>query len=198
MQCRTVLIILFLKYSQCSKGDDSEINKTDKEEDSVDAPNAPQSDSSGDSCIIPLDDLLILFTLTFFIITFLYFFIRYLLRRRRLHLKQSQSVEKVTRRYRFGRIRKNSKGRPWLYPLDPLPKRPAKEPTLDDHDADNLIQSDISTESALNLHDPFNVSSLTEKKSKNYSWFEMSDLFGVALAAILSLLFIFILSNFEE
>lgn len=96
----------------------------------------------------------------------------------------------------------NSKGRPWLYPLDPLPKPPAvaKEPSLDDdHDADNLIQSDISPESALNLHDPFNVTLITEKKSKEYySWLEMSDFFGVVLATILSLLFIFILSNFEE
>lgn len=199
MRFRMDIFFLFFKYSQCKvdkeDGGATKIKTTSPDANSKDA---PIPDSSGDSNI-PLEDLIILFILIFFGITFLYFFIRHLLRirRRQVPLKDTKASSEM-RRQRFGRIRKNSRGKPWFYPLDPLPK-PSKptESTLNDHDADNLIQSDISTESTLNLHDPFGVSTASSAKTKS-SWFEMTDFVGVASAAILSLLFILILSSFEE
>jgi hypothetical protein len=201
MRHRVSLILIFLKFSQCKFGESGEMKGKEKD-DLVDTSNESQPEPSGDPSI-PLDDLIILFILTFFFIAFLYFFIRYLLRKPRqpqtlTTTSTSKSADnKATRRYRFGRIRKSSQGKPWLYPMDPLPKLPVPS-VSDDHDADNLIQLDISTESTLNLHDPFNLFMSSSSRKSNNSWFEMSDIFGVVLAAISSLLFILILSNFEE
>ena len=194
MRLRTDIFFLFLGYSRCKADKDEDENMTTNSA-GDNSKDAPVSDSSGDPNI-PIDDLLILFILIFFGTTFLCFFIRYLLRRRQAGLKDTKTTEdKATRRYRFGRIRKNSRGKPWFYPLDPLPKPPAMliESTTNDHDADNLIQSNISTESTLNLHDPFGVSASSAKTKS--SW---TDFVGVASAAILSLVFILILSSFEE
>ena len=197
MRLRTDIFFLFLGYSRCKVDKDKDggenMNTNSSGDNSKNDATVP--DSSGDPNI-PIDDLLILFILIFFGTTFLCFFIQYLLRRRQAGLKDTKTTEdKATRRYRFGRIRKNSRGKPWFYPLDPLPKPPAMliESTTNDHDADNLIQSNISTESTLNLHDPFGVSASSAKTKS--SW---TDFVGVASAAILSLVFILILSSFEE
>ena len=179
----SVGLLLFLNYSLCKKAEN--VNTNDSvSKDPVDTAS-------------PIDDFVILFVLVFLATTFLYFFIRHLLRKKSTDT-QTTEMKRNTRRHRFGRIRRNSGSKPWLYPLDPLPEQDDDQTTLAnqydvDHDADKLIQTDISTETVLNQTDPFGVSPMSRG-----SWCKLMDYVGGVLAAILSLLFIFILSRFEE
>lgn len=183
-------LLLFFKFSQCKKtiGDGNHDKNTTEVDD-----NSEDIRSDSNDPVTPLSDLMILFLLAFFAITFLYFFIRYLLRKKKASSITSDIKNaRNTRRHRFGRIRKNSGSRPWLYPLDPLP-RLAPETPADDHDADKFIQFDISPETVLKEQDPFRVSEAAEE-----NWFGWMDYMGIVTAAILSFLLIFILSSIEE
>lgn len=152
------------------------------------------------------DDLLIFTFLLMLAITFLYFFIRYLLQKR----KESTSHPNYnTKRYRFGRMRKNSNHKPWLDPLDSLDsfqegshdrKTESEEENEEDEyegDADELIQSNISREFVQNQLDPFELSPRETIKFKKWTW-DWGDFFGIGMAAGCAILFIFILSSIEE
>jgi hypothetical protein len=181
-------LLLLLNFAQCNKG------KGDERDDKLAKDTGGVDDNSGDNRPDSNDpvDLMILFFLVFCAITFLYFFIRYLLRKRSEILASDNKSSRNTRRHRFGRIRKNSGSKPWLYPLDPLPKVET-DPPVDDHDADKFIQSDISPETVLRQQDPFGVSEIDKD-----SWLGWMDYIGIVTAAFLSFLLIFILSNIEE
>lgn len=162
-------------------------------------------DSTGNDANDSYDELLFWVILTVLALTFLYLFTRYLLERRRMRIKEdTESTESTEntgsgsdRRHRFARMRLNS-SKPWLNPLDAIRTEDRSELSgpvedlLKHLDADELIQSDISPTSVLNRHDPFRLGDEGKMKSG------ISDYFGVASAAVLAMLSVFILSNLEE
>lgn len=152
----------------------------------------------------PGDDLVFWVILTILTLSLIYLFTRYLfkmqLNHRRVVDTELDTRKGSDRRKRFARLRRNS-SKPWLDHLDILKLDTPNTPdSVDnqlalqniDHDADELIQSDISTDSVLNQHDPFRVG--TPKAIHG----GVSEYFGVASAAVLAILSVFILSNLEE
>lgn len=112
------------------------------------------------------------------------------------------------RRFRFGRLRSNSRHKAWLESLDPFDTHESLK-YIDDidniHDADRLIQSDISPETVMRELDPMGTSSKQDSvgalhvtNQRRLIQCEMKEWLGIGLAAGTSIFFMFIFSNIEE
>lgn len=180
-----------------------------------DDPPTEQQDSNS-SCIAPLEDTIIFSALIIFAVLFLYLFIHYLKRKPKTSEADSNSDSTIMqdRRFRFGRLRRNSSLKPWLEPLDPQDPFDLNDDDPDlRHDADRLIQSDISTETALKELDPMGTLSKSSfdnleeggegsvaaaSKDKWFCQCQAYEWLGIALAAAVSFIFIVIFSNMDS
>ena len=179
-----------------------------------DDPQTEQQDSNS-SCIAPLEDTVIFNALIIFAVLFLYLFIHYLKRKPKIsEADSSDSTMLQDRRFRFGRLRRNSSLKPWLEPLEPQDPFDLNDDDPDlRHDADRLIQSDISTETVLKELDPMGTLSKSSFENPEeggegsvaaaskdmllcqcqaYEWL------GIVLAAAVSFIFIVIFSNMDS
>lgn len=127
-----------------------------------------------------------------------------------------QDILMKDRRFRFSRLRSNSRNKAWLESLDPTDP-PLEHQYLDDditdnrHDADRLIQSDLSPETVMRELDPMGgllskpgsgvaLNSLATNQTRRMMVIkcEMKEWLGIGLAAGTSIIFIIIFSNMEE
>lgn len=188
------------------KDEDATVKETETIATSLETSTATNTGTSASSESPNYDDFIIIIILLGLALTLLYIFILYLLKRGREKDEKDDSgpQDKNNRRYRFGRMRKNSNNKAWLDPLDYLDSSlsessPATaQSPADLDDADQLIKSNISREFLQEQFDPFDLKpkkSTTRRILRNW---DTGDFIGIGLAAGCAILFIFILSNLEE
>lgn len=153
------------------------------------------------------DDTIIFVSLIIFAFLFLFLFIKYLKGGGGGNKSDLSEVMKPpengvnNRRFRFSRLRRNGRNKAWLDSLDP--DELEENDLLNDHDADRLIQFDISTEKVLQEIDP--MGTLSKSDSLNSANFkrtlficQFSECIGIGMATILSVIFIAFFSNLDE
>ena len=165
----------------------------------------------GYSGLPTLDDALIFCALICCALLFLYSFIKYL----KAGLKRTEDIKTTEknntavqdRRFRFSRLRRDSGHKAWLSSLDPMDPseyedfqdfrddQDQEDDLVSIHDADRLIQSDISPETVMRDLDPMGTASTNPLKALQC---EIKEWLGIGLAAGTSIAFILIFSNLEE
>ena len=176
-------------------------NSTSNNSDSNSANSTSSNPSFPASTLPPLDDTLIFCSLIILALLFLYSFIKYL--KAGLKPPEDDDISKgivSDRRFRFGRLRRNSGNKVWLDPLDPQdPFDPQDLDPVLHLDADRLIQSDLSPESVMKELDPMGVLTTPDQlSSSNTLKCQVYEWVGIGLAGAISIIFIVIFSNFEE